>query len=112
MRNLPSDYQYDDPAVTLELLSELEGVGLTDEAFALMHHFEKPERIANHRSYCLMVQDEGGNFRTVTNRLVQRRLELILKILTLANIRNRTPSTFLALAELSISEFPHAAKRS
>jgi hypothetical protein len=112
MRDLPNEYEFDDPAVTLELLSELEGLGLTDDAFAVMHHFEKPERIASHRNYCMMIKEEGGNFRTATNRLLQRRLELVLKILTLTDIKNRNPRTFLTLSELSILEHPHAAKNS
>ena len=110
MRNLPNSYEFDDPAVTLELLAEIESMGLTDEAFAVMHHFEKPERNASHRQYCLMVHEEQANFRTATNRLVQRRLELILKILTYANIKNRDAHTFLVLAELAVSEFPHLPK--
>lgn len=108
MVDLPNDYQFDNPQFTLELLTELEGMGLTDEAFAIMHHFEKPERIVNHRKYCLILHEEGSSFRTITNRLVQRRLDLVLRILTQVSIKSRSSQTFIALAELSTSEFPHA----
>jgi|SRR5690606_29259489 len=110
MRDLPNNYAFDNPEFTLELLSELEAIGLTDEAFAVIHHFEKPESIASHRKYCSMLHEEGANFRTGNNRLVQQRLYLMLKVLNLANINNRSHQMLVSLAKLSIIEFPHAGK--
>nr|WP_315195520.1 hypothetical protein [uncultured Aquabacterium sp.] len=111
MRELPENYLFDEPSITLELLDELEAQGFTDEAFAVMHHFENPQRIASHRSYCSMVRDEEGKFRTNTNRLVQQRLRLVLRIINKSGISSRSPAAFMALAHLSIAEFPHAAKQ-
>jgi len=110
MRDLPNNYAFDNPEITLELLSELEAIGLTDEAFAVMHHFEKPESIASHRNYCSMLHEESANFRTGTNRLVQQRLYLMLRVLNLANIKNRSHQMLVSLAKLSTIEFPHAGK--
>lgn len=99
-------YEYDDPHRTLELISSLVSVGLTDSAFSKLHHFKKSEKIASHRRYCEELADEGARFRTNSNRLVQRRLELVLRLLESTPIAARTGPMFELLAQVSRLEFP------
>jgi hypothetical protein len=99
-------YQYDEPTRTIELLNALASYGFPDSAFSKLHHFKQPERIASHRRYCEDLAEEGGRFRTNSNRLVQRRLELVLKIIQSSPITNREKATFDLLAQLARLEFP------
>lgn len=98
---------YDDPARTLELLRTLTACGLPDSAFALLHHFKKPETVARHRAYCEDLAEEGGRFSTNTNRLVQRRLELVLKLYQAGQFSSHSPELFESLARAALAEFPH-----
>jgi hypothetical protein len=68
-----------DPVETIRLLDVLEGLGFTDEAFRLLHHFRLADRkatINRHRRYC-----EGHETFAVdgNNELVQLRLKLVLQ---------------------------------
>jgi hypothetical protein len=68
-----------DPKKTIRLLDVLQGLGFSDEAFRLIHHFRLVGRnatINRHRRYCegLETFADGG-----TNELVQRRLKLVLQ---------------------------------
>ena len=67
-----------DPACTIRLLDRLVGMGLTNGAFALLHHRrERGERetILGFHTYCAGLQ---GRFRTASNRLVHERLVYVL----------------------------------
>jgi hypothetical protein len=98
---------HDNPARTLALLRELVAAGLSDAAFSILHHFKEPETIARHRSYCESLKDEGGRFRTNTNRLVQRRLELVLNLYQMGKFTCRAPTLFEHLAHSALLEYPH-----
>jgi hypothetical protein len=53
------------PTRSVWLLNELERLGFTDDAFGVLHHFEK-DTIQAHRSYCARVetfQPDGTNER-------------------------------------------------
>lgn len=99
--------QYQDPAKTLGLLSRLERCGLSEEAFRMIHHFTQPTTIASHRRYCQDLAEEGGRFRTNTNRLVQRRLEMILGMCEGAGIKQASPEQFVHLAQVALLSYPH-----
>ncbi|HWH83286.1 MAG TPA: hypothetical protein VNU71_13735 [Burkholderiaceae bacterium] len=96
-----------DPAQTLRLLNELEGLGFADEAFATLHHFTKPERIANHRRYCEALVDEQATFQTSTNKLVQRRLVMVLAMYRAGQFASNDPGVFVCLAQAALLEVPH-----
>ena len=98
---------YDNPARTLALLRELVAVGFPDSAFSILHHFTEPETIARHRVYCEGLKEEGGRFRTNTNRLVQRQLELVLKLYQTGGFGRRTSALFEHLAHAALLEHPH-----
>jgi hypothetical protein len=99
--------EYTDPANTLALLDKLEALGFTDRAFAIIHHFEKPEKIASHRRYCEMLREEGAHFRTTTNRLVQQRLSMLARIFEAGPFKSRSSALFERLAEAVLLEVPH-----
>jgi hypothetical protein len=98
---------YSTPSKTLELLAELEALGFDDSAFSVMHHFAKPVRIARHRGYCEMLQREGGAFRTNSNRLVQRRLAMVLAMYKAGNFASGSSEVFQHLAHAAVAEVPH-----
>lgn len=96
-----------DPARTLSLISRLEHFGFTEEAFRVIHHFTQPTTIAAHRRYCEDLAEEEGRFRTNTNRLVQRRLEMILAMCEGAGIAHPSAEQFLHLAQVALLSYPH-----
>jgi hypothetical protein len=98
--------EFSDPVRTLKLLNELEGLGFGDEAFALLHHFATPERIASHRRYCEMLSDKGALFRTNSNRLVQQRLTMVLAMYEAGLFTSGRPGVFRHLAEAALLEVP------
>ena len=97
----------DNPARTLALLRELAAVGFSDSAFSTLHHFKAPETIARHRAYCEGLKEEGARFRTNTNKLVQRRLELVLAMYRAGGFKTQTSELFVHLAKAALLEFPH-----
>lgn len=99
--------EYADPARTLALLDELQALGFSDRAFAIIHHFRKPENIANHRRYCGMLLEEEAFFRRNTNRLVQRRLEMLLRLYKAGGFTVHAPELFELLASAVMLEVPH-----
>ena len=53
------------------------------------------------------MKEEDERFRTNSNRLVQRRLELVLNAYRAGNFTNRTPAVFEHLARAALVELPH-----
>ncbi|TBR72120.1 MAG: hypothetical protein EPN64_18935 [Burkholderiaceae bacterium] len=100
-------HDYTDPATTLRLLDDLQPLGFSDEAFALLHHFPVPERIASHRRYCEALWEEGARFRTQNNPLVQRRLEMVLAMYKAGDFKSSVPAVFEHLARATVLEVPH-----
>lgn len=98
---------YADPARTIEFLTELQALGFDDAAFSVLHHFARPESIARHRQYCEMLQEEGAYFRTNSNRLVQRRLAMVLSMYKAGGFTSHSPEVFHHLASAVIAEVPH-----
>jgi hypothetical protein len=98
---------FSNPAESLRLLAELDKLAFPDSAFAILHHFEKPQKVSTHRAYCRKLIGENGEFRTDTNRLVQKRLALMLRICEAAKFRNRSPAVFELLARVVLLEIPH-----
>ena len=98
---------YSDPTETLRLLRELEAIGMPDAAFAILHHFEKPESISRHRHYCEMLCEEEAHFRTNSNRLVQQRLELLLSVYKAGHFTVRSTALFEHLAQAILLQVPH-----
>jgi hypothetical protein len=98
---------YQDPARTLDLLARLEAMGFTDQAFRAIHHFSQPTTIAAHKRYCEDLAEEKGTFGTNTNRLVQRRLEVILCMCQAAGIEQPSPAQFEHLAQVALLSYPH-----
>lgn len=97
------------PKKSLELLRTLTELGLTDEAFARLHHFRLKNRkafISAHRHYCEKIesfQDDGENER------VQRRLQLVLDAYQGGGFRSGDPHVFAALADAAFHELPPLA---
>jgi hypothetical protein len=96
-----------DPAGTLALLDELESLGFSDEAFSTLHHFVQPERIVSHRRYCAGLVEERASFRTNTNKLVQRRLAMVLAMYRAGPFASNDPQIFVHLAQAALLEVPH-----
>lgn len=101
---------YTDPVNTLALLDKLEALGFSDKAFAILHHFENPEKIASHRRYCEMLREEGAHFRTPTNQLVQKRLSILARIYEAGQFESQSSALFERLAEAVLLEVPHDRK--
>jgi len=97
---------YSDPSRTLALLDELQTLGLSDTAFSIIHHFQKPETIASHRHYCEMLCEEGSLFRTINNPLVQRRLEMLLAMYKAGGFKGLYPVVWEHLAQAAALELP------
>lgn len=90
------------PSNTVELLDRLVELGLTDEIFDIVHHFNG-ETIERHRNYCA---GHPGRFQTGgTNEQVQRRLEIMLNTYTAGGFTNT--NVFRYLAHASITEIPY-----
>jgi hypothetical protein len=89
---------------TLELLSELQGLGFTDHAFGHLHHFRVTrgvyDSIDAHRNYVMKHTSVRG-----TNEKVQRRLELVLNAYKAGPFKRSAP-VFLALAQAAVAEIP------
>jgi hypothetical protein len=98
---------YDNPALTLELLDALDAMGFPDSAFRVIHHFKAPTTVAAHRRYCEDLVDEEGRFRTNTNRLVQRRLELISDMCRAGKLAKLSVEQFEYLAHVAVLEHLH-----
>lgn len=103
--------EFAQPAKTLTLLQKLSEMGFSDSAFCILHHFTSPTTIASHRAYCEGLVREGGTFRTSSNRLVQRRLEMVLRMCKAAGIERPTGSQFEHLAHVALLELPHDRRR-
>ena len=99
--------EYTDPSNTLVLLDQLENLGFSDRAFSILHHFERPQKIATHRSYCETLREEGGHFRTPTNQLVQKRLGILARIYEAGAFESKSSAIFERLAEAILLEIPH-----
>jgi hypothetical protein len=83
-----------DPEETIRLLDVLEGLGFTDEAFRLLHHFRLAGRkatIERHRRYCESHETFAvdGN-----NELVQLRLKLVLRAYQAGGFNSRKTEVF------------------
>ncbi len=91
-----------DPRRTVQLLDELQTLGLTDSAFAIVHHFDN-ETIERHRHYCLRTTRFEPNG---TNELVQRRLELVLRSYRGGGFASGRAAVFAALCEAAVAEIP------
>ena len=99
--------QYPNPNQTLVLLDALERLGLTDTVFSHLHHFRGNETIASHRGYCERLVSTGGVFRTNSkNILVQRRLELVHRLIIAGAFTNPTLELFEKLADISLMKYP------
>jgi hypothetical protein len=98
--------KYIDPARTLYLLQQLEGLGMSDSAFSVLHHFSKPESIASHRNYCQVLVDEGARFRTANNPRVQKRLEMVLSMYKAGGFTSSSHGVFEHLAKAAALELP------
>src|SRR5262245_48437440 len=93
---------------TLELLDQLQALGLDDAAFARLHHhreIQKDETIASFLNYCKGKPDlefipDGNNER------VHRRLKLVLNAYTSAGFQSGSPSVFGHLADAAYAELP------
>lgn len=98
--------RYTDPRRALRLLDELESIGFTDQAFAVVHHFGSKEKIQSFRNYCETrpkAFQEGG-----TNSDVVRRLEAVLRMLWGAGLTSRDEALFVCLARAAVVEIPMA----
>lgn len=93
------------PQQTVELLDKLVSLGFNDAAFWRIHHWRedgKCESIKHHADYC-----RGKSyFKTDTNRLVQRRLKLILDAYQKGGFTSRRQEVFSYLAEAAYAELP------
>lgn len=98
---------YAAPAKTLVLLGSLAEMGLSESAFRLLHHFTSRTTIAAHRTYCEGLVEEGATFRTNTNRLVQRRLEMVLRMCEGGKLQHPTAAQFEHLAHVALLAVPH-----
>ena len=96
-----------DPAKSLELLDALEASGFDDKAFSVIHYHKEPMTIEAHRRYCSMLSEDGDEFKTINNRLVQRRLTMILTMYRSAGFRSGKDSIFVFLAKAALTELPH-----
>jgi len=113
---------YTDPKRTVELLDELERLGLTDTVFERLHHFwQHPEanpqrhhKIHQHRIYCAMDMGEGHFQAGRNNARVQHRLEIVSACY--AAYHPGDPSVFPQLADAAVNLIPflplHTAPRS
>ena len=100
-------YEYDDPSRTLSLLDELSSLGFPDTAFRILHHFKEPTTQVAHRSYCETLVEEDGRFRTNSNRLVQRRLEMVLAMARAGGLDCPSSAQFEHLAHVALLKHPH-----
>ncbi len=98
---------YSNPAKTITLLDALTISGFTDSAFAIIHHHNPAQSIADHRKYCALVDEGGDFFRTSNNRLIQRRLEMITTMYRSAGFASGDESIFINLAKAALIEVPH-----
>ena len=90
------------PSDTVELLDRLVDLGLTDEIFDIVHHFNE-ETIAQHRNYC---SEHPGRFQPGgTNEQVQRRLKIMLNAYVAGGFTN--VNVFRYLAHASVTEIPY-----
>ena len=94
------------PKRSVELLNQLETLGFTDEAFALLHHSRvrgRRDTIVSHRSYCekhSLFQRDGDNERT------QRRLEFVLRRYLHGGGSDCRSDIFVELANRAFGEIP------
>lgn len=97
---------YSDPARSIALLNELVRLGLTDEAFGLIHHFGIKERIAAHLRYCSELAASGGRFTAKTNQDSQRRMEIVLRAYLAGGFQSPDSRVFAAIAQAALLELP------
>jgi hypothetical protein len=92
------------PQKTVELLDSLEPLGFDDDAFRIIHHFpeDRHPSIKVHREYCCGLST--GLFRTRTNDLVRKRLQIIMDSFEGGKFSNR--AVFVKLAEAAVLEIP------
>lgn len=98
---------HSDPAKTISLLDALVASGLTDSAFAVLHHHTPAQTIAEHQKYCADLADEGEHFRTVNNQLIQRRLEMVAAMYRGAGFASGAEAVFIHLAHAALLEVHH-----
>ena len=96
-----------EPRKSLELLKALQAAGFTDDAFSVIHHHTPPMTMEAHGRYCAMLAEDGDNFKTINNRLVQQRLEMILTMYRSAGFSSGSKSIFANLAQATVIELPH-----
>ena len=105
---MPATHQpFADPLKSLELLDALGASGFNDQAFAVIHHHKVPMTIEAHRRYCAMLSEDGDIFKTTNNRLIQKRLEMILTMYRSAGFTGEQNSVFIHLANAALAEVPH-----
>lgn len=99
-----------DPKRTLELLNELQELGLSNEAFAQLHHFilrDKAETIASFRAYCEKRCKNNSAFKpNGTNELVHQRLALVLERYRERGLPPGNSKVLIALAKDAFREIP------
>lgn len=94
------------PRKSIDLLTSLESLGFTDEAFSRLHHFRlknKHESIENHRNYC---NSRSSFKRDGENERTQRRLEMVLNAYLGGGFKSGKSSVFIALADSAFYELP------
>jgi hypothetical protein len=97
---------YSEPARSVALLNELVRLGLSDEAFGIIHHFGSKERISAHLRYCTELAESRGRFSAKTNQDTQRRMEIVLRAYLAGGFRTADGRIFVALAQAALVEIP------
>jgi hypothetical protein len=95
-----------DPKRSIELLRSLRELGFTDAAFSRLHHRRlqgQSVTIDRHINYC---EDIGNFHNDGENALVQRRLEIVLKVYQAGGFKRAREEIFTALADAAFYELP------
>lgn len=95
-----------DPARSVALMNELVRLGLTDEAFGLIHHFGAKEKLSAHLRYCAELAASGGKFSAKTNQDTQRRMEIVLRAYLASGFQSADGRIFVAIAQAALVEIP------
>ena len=92
------------PKETIQLLNELERLGMTDDDFRIIHHQKETATIERHRQYC---RDVGSFRANDTNESVRHRLIWIQRAIRKGDYPRPIPrDDFRALAEEAAFEIP------
>lgn len=97
---------YANPARSVALLNELVLLGLTDNTFALIHHFGSKEKIAYHLDYCRKLAARGGRFSSKTNADTQRRMEIVLRCFLAGGFEAAGDGVLEVLSRAALLEVP------